>query len=112
MLIPRGDNFDVFYPVWFSEGKAVLFSEIEVGKSSRSRLMVWNEQYPLTAHVIRNGSFGTHADFSPDGNWIVYEDEISSRTDYDIYLLKSDGTGPITAITDSRAMDFDPVWRP
>ena len=110
-LIHRGDAFWDFYPDWSPDGKTIIFSE-KPDDLSRSRLMVWGYQSPLTAVTLRNGGFGMHDDYSQDGSWLVYEDELASRLDYDIYIIKSDGTGAIINLTDNPAMDFDPVWRP
>jgi Tol biopolymer transport system component len=61
------------------------------------------------------GANGTHGDYSPDGAWVAYESKDSqnnTREDYDIYIVKADGTGAIIRLTDAPSMEFDPAWRP
>jgi Tol biopolymer transport system component len=56
-----------------------------------------------------------HGAYSPDGAWVAYEskdNEDSSRLDYDIFLVKADGTGVVERLTDTPTMEFDPAWRP
>ena len=36
----------------------------------------------------------------------------TTRADYDIYLIKADGTGAIIRLTNAKSMEFDPAWRP
>jgi Tol biopolymer transport system component len=69
----------------------------------------------LNVDHLMTGVNGTNGDYSPDGAWVVYESkdyQDSSRQDYDIYLVRSDGTGEIVRLTKALTMEFDPAWRP
>ena len=114
-LIHRGSTLWNSQPVWSPDGKTILFSE-----TSGNQLLGWmmrfdfEHQSEKVVH-LRMETYGTHGDYSPDGIWVAYESldiQDSERVDYDIYLIKADGTGPISRLTNTRRMEFDPAWRP
>jgi serine/threonine protein kinase/Tol biopolymer transport system component len=114
-LIHRGDQLWNFLPDWSPDGKTILFSETN-GDQELGWLMRFDYEHKTSDAVhLRTGTYGTYGDYSPDGLWVAYEglDLVNSaRMDYDIYLIKSDGTGPITRLTNDPTMEFDPAWRP
>ena len=115
LLIPRGDLFWNVLPEWSADGKTILFSETK-GNQALGWLMRFNyENQTIDAVHMRAGTYGTHGDFSPDGSMVVYESTDlvdTTRADYDIYLIKADGTGAIIRLTNAKSMEFDPAWRP
>jgi Tol biopolymer transport system component len=115
LLIHRGDLLWNFLPEWANDGKSILFSETN-GNQALGWLMQFDyENQTNDAVNMRAGTFGTHGNYSPDGSMVVFEsiDLVdTNRQNYDIYLIKSDGTGPLTRLTNSITMEFDPVWRP
>jgi serine/threonine protein kinase/Tol biopolymer transport system component len=113
LLIHRGSDLWNSLPDWSSDGKAILFSET-LGAQELGWLMRFDIQTLDVVH-LRTGASGTHGDTSADGAWVVYESKDSvdsSRQDYDIYRVKSDGTGAIIRLTSALSMEFDPAWRP
>jgi serine/threonine protein kinase len=52
----------------------------------------------------------SEAEYSPDGNWIVYQAWLTS-TDKDIYMMIANGVER-KQITDGKYQDFDPAWQP
>jgi Tol biopolymer transport system component len=48
--------------------------------------------------------------YSPDGNWIVFESNPGSPN-RDIYIMPASG-GEFQPLTADDGFDFDPVWRP
>jgi len=115
LLIPRGNLFWNFLSDWSSDGKTILFSETK-GNQALGWLMRFNyENQTVDSVHMRAGTYGTHGDFSPDGSMVVYESTDlvdTTRIDYDIYLIKADGTGAIIRLTNAKTMEFDPAWRP
>jgi len=115
LLIPRGNLLWNFLPDWSADGKAILFSETR-GNQLLGWLMRFDfENQAIDAVHMRAGTFGTHGDYSPDGSMVVYESTDlmdANRHDYDIYLIKADGAGAITRLTNAKTMEFDPAWRP
>jgi Tol biopolymer transport system component len=113
IFIRRGADLWNFLPDWSPDGDTILFSETQ-GAQQLGWLMLYNSQSTDTHH-LRSQAFGTHGNYSPDGLWVVYEtlDSVDlSRSDYDIYRIKADGSGPILRLTNTLFMEFDPVWRP
>jgi serine/threonine protein kinase len=114
-LIPRGSELWNFLPDWSPDGKTILFSETS-GAQELGWLMLFDYVNQTAAVVhLRMQAFGTQGDFSPDGTWVAYESKDSEdirRLDYDIYRTKADGLGPITRLTNTLTMEFDPAWRP
>jgi Tol biopolymer transport system component len=114
-LIHRGSTLWNSQPDWSPDGRTILFSE-----TSGGQLLGWlmgfdfEHQTEKIVH-LRMGTYGTHGDFSPDGIWVVYESldiQDSKREDYDLYLMRTDGTGPISRLTNTLKLEFDPAWRP
>lgn len=115
LLIHRGSELWNFLPDWSPDGKTIVFSETN-GDQQLGWLMLSNfENQPDNVMHLRMQAYGTHGDYSPDGLWITYESQDSqdeSRYDYDIYRVRSDGTGAIVRLTDARTMEFDAAWQP
>jgi serine/threonine protein kinase len=113
LLIHRGSDLWNFLPEWSPDGTTFLFSET-TGAQELGWMMRFDTR-TLEATHLRTGASGTNGDYSSDGVWVVYESkdsEDSSRSDYDIYLINIDGTGPIIRLTNALSMEFDPAWRP
>ena len=112
-LIHRGSVLWNSHPKWSPDGNSILFSETQ-GAQELGWLMHFDIQTLFAAH-LRVGASGTHGDYSPDGVWVAYESKDNqdpARQDYDIYRVRSDGTGEIVRLTSALTMEFDPAWRP
>jgi serine/threonine protein kinase len=112
-LIHRGADRWNSLPDWSPDGKTILFSET-MGAQELGWLMRFDSE-TLSVDHLRTGASGTHGDYSPDGAWVAYEskdNEDTNRQDFDIYLVRSDGTGAIVRLTNALTMEFDPAWRP
>lgn len=58
-----------------------------------------------------SGGFDYHANFSPDGKWIVFTSERNGLGKADLYRVRVDGTG-LEQLTDDPAMDDQGVLSP
>jgi len=115
LLIHRGNLLWNFLPHWSPVGNTILFSETTGDQELGWLMHIDYEHQTVEAVHLRSGAYGTHGDYSPDGSLVVYESkdiEDINRPDYDIYLVKADGTGAITRLTNAKSMEFDPAWRP
>jgi eukaryotic-like serine/threonine-protein kinase len=114
-LVHRDPTFWDFLPALSPDGRTIVFSETS-GAQKLGWLMLYIMDDPSANPTrLRMQALGTNAHFSPDGIWIVYEtldNQDGNRSDYDIYRIRSDGTGTIFRLTDSVSMEFDPAWRP
>ncbi len=107
-LIRSGGGFSDYLPAWSPDGSFILFSETNANGSSPSSLM----RFVLGAEKAETVSIPLQVvdvNFSPDGNWIVYE--TSGAENQDIYIDDLSGGTP-QRLTNSTTVDFDPAWRP
>jgi Tol biopolymer transport system component len=56
-----------------------------------------------------NNAYGTFPDWSPDGQWLVFQ--TNSDGDWNIYLININGTG-LRRLTDDQREDRRPAWSP
>lgn len=112
-LILRGSELWNFIPAMHPDGASILLGET-LGNQQLGWLMVYDLETTKMVH-LRSPAFGTNGDYSPDGNWVVYESKDSEdleRLDYDIYCIRSDGLGAIQRLTNLTSMQFDVSWQP
>jgi eukaryotic-like serine/threonine-protein kinase len=111
-LLPRGTELWNFLPAWSTDGTTILFSETQ-GAQALGWIMRYNILTTNVSH-LRAAALGTHGDYSPDGQWVIYESidsKHANRIDYDIYYIKADGSGAIIRLNNDLTMEFDPAWR-
>lgn len=72
----------------------------------------------LTPTYYNPGGYliGSNPDVSPDGTRVVFsakvgEDSYSSVPTFDLFVANTDGSG-VTRLTDTPALELDPVWSP
>ncbi|HTX89712.1 MAG TPA: protein kinase [Anaerolineales bacterium] len=115
-LVRRDPSYWEFLPTWSPDGKTILFSETK-GAQSLGWLMSYDFQNRETAEAIyfRTGAYANHADYSPDGQWIVVEGlDVSQQKNkaFSIFLMAAaPGNYPTFLVGDSQT-NFGPAWRP
>jgi Tol biopolymer transport system component len=62
------------------------------------------------SRVSANQAPMREGDYSPDGNWIVFEG-YPDGVNHDIYIMTAGGTS-LLQLTTSESFDFDPAWSP
>ncbi len=105
----QGPNLIFTRPSWSPDGKMLIYTEYVVeGSVPRVFLSPYTpdefDQFRLSNMPMRD------AVYSPDGYWIVFEGWAVGGN-HDVYIMTSTGVG-VTALTDDRQLDFDPVWKP
>jgi Tol biopolymer transport system component len=100
------------YPVWSPDGREILFTQDIPGET-----LPWLAKAGVGAEDTRgvqlyndNGAPMRKAKYSPDGQWIVMEAWLFGEN-HDIFMLLFNGMS-LQRLTDDRALDFDPDWRP
>jgi Tol biopolymer transport system component len=111
----RGSEFAYSIPRYSPDGEALIFLKSinppdknvlpELAGSNIADLGL-KEFYVATSDKV-----GTirEADYSPDGNWVVFVSW--PGLNYDIYIMTANGSDQ-RQVTSDPAIDFDPAWRP
>jgi Tol biopolymer transport system component len=107
-----GQAFWDYLPVWSPDGTTILFSERDSQLVSRAWLMSirYEDRESKDPSRLDLPRPVEDVEYSPDGNWIVFEG-MDGEGNRDIYIITTSG-GNRTRITNDPSTDFDPTWRP
>jgi TolB protein len=97
---------DLGRPEWSPTGQQIIFTE-SLGDRNRAIYSIDPEGKTAPKVLVEQG-FNSGAQFSPDGQTIVY---YSVTTGSDILTIPSAG-GPITNLTHLSPEDYQPAWSP
>ena len=104
------EPFDDFAPAWSADGRRVVFvRDHETATTSTSSIVMANAGGRGMRTLLTATQIVQDPSFSPDGRFIVYEDD---RKDPDIYVLDLRSPGEPRRITPSDLADDAPVWSP
>lgn len=104
-----GSNAD-YLPAWSPDGLSIFFSESNseiTAPSSLRQFILGSEQTPQVLPIQQPV---VDVNFSPDGNWIVYESPHTRNIL--IYNLSGSTLPQPLRLVDDNTTDFDPAWRP
>jgi serine/threonine protein kinase/Tol biopolymer transport system component len=109
-------DLDDYWPNWSPDGDLIIFSRTTispaipflVGLNVDDRTSGKETRIPPLGSPDRGPIAG--ANFSADGNWIVYEGWPDGRN-HDIFLMDIEGENSLRLTTDP-GFDFNPAWRP
>ncbi len=110
--VPIDDLFfsrRVASPAWSPDGKTVAFTTNLTG---RNNLWLVNSQggWPLQLTVSEDRQDG--ATFSPDGKWILYQQDFGGHEYYDIFAVPSGGGAPVNLTNTPDISETDPIFSP
>jgi Tol biopolymer transport system component len=96
-----GDESEV---AWSPDGRRIVFT-VRGGESSTIHVI---EASGGTPRALADNAL--NPEWSPDGRWIAYSaPDPSDRTDYDIWVMRPDGSHPRDVI-DATPTDWSPGW--
>jgi Tol biopolymer transport system component len=106
-------------PSWSPDGKNLVYwiggNADQVGKDAKPKgnhLAIYNlasrEHHLLTKEP---GGYDAYAQWSPDGQWIAFHRKGNSRGEWNIWMIRPDGT-EATQLTTGRLESTYPSWSP
>lgn len=106
---------DLFYtrsvsgPSWSPDGKQIAFTTNLTG-----RLNLWKVPssggWPI--QLSQSDDREVAADWSPDGKWILYQQDKGGGEIYDIYAIPADGGESINLTRTNDISETNPLWSP
>lgn len=96
-------------PDWSPDGEWLVFASDSAGTYDIYRISAAGGEVEVLVDTI--GGDRSPA-YSPDGEWIVFYSDMVEESNYDIFIVRADGTGDIIQVTDDPEWDTTPSWRP
>jgi dipeptidyl aminopeptidase/acylaminoacyl peptidase len=110
--IPIDDLFfsrNITDPAWSPDGKEIVFSTNLTG-----RLNLWKVAagggWPVQLTVSDDRQLGSM--FSPDGRWIVWQEDHAGKEAYDVYVVPAGGGAVVNVTNTPNVSETDPLFSP
>jgi dipeptidyl aminopeptidase/acylaminoacyl peptidase len=110
--VPIDDLFfsrRVSSPAWSPDGKTVVFTTNLTGRNNLW-LVPSGGGWPLQLTVSDDRQDG--AMYSPDGKWVVYQQDFGGHEYYDIFAVPSGGGAPVNLTNTADISETDPAFSP
>lgn len=110
--VPIDDLFfsrRVSSPAWSPDGKTIVFTTNLTGRNNLWRVPAAGG-WPLQLTVSDDRQDGST--FSPDGKWIVYQQDFGGSEYYDIFAVPSGGGAPVNLTNTPEISETDPRFAP
>lgn len=96
-------------PDWSPDGEWIVFTTDAGGTRDVYRVSTADgDPEPL---VVTPGGDQSPS-YSPDGEWLVFYSDANEEDNYDIFIVRADGSGDLIQVTDDPEWDTTPSWRP
>lgn len=98
------ENTNSGFPTWSPDGKSIVYSQ-------DAHLVVWDLASGLRRNLtMPGGQRDTFPQWSPKGDWIAFSSDRLSDEDFNLYLIRPDGSG-LRRLTD-KSGDSHCSWSP
>jgi serine/threonine protein kinase len=101
-------NYHNSFPRWSPDGKMLVITRWGEGVSGAPWLVVILDEPGAVTVNVTLGTPMAEADYSPDGNWLVFSGWPDSNFHH-LYIITPNGVGR-QQLTNEDANDFDPSW--
>lgn len=115
-MIPVGDYYSRYIPKWSPDGKKIALLKYYLDQDDASRpvseLLVIDSEGTNLQTIVGNLNFLFDAEWSPDGNKLVYSSLVDNIYDDDIYVINADGSNKKNLTNNPVKIDNQPTWSP
>lgn len=96
---------DLKTPAYSPDGERIVFSAVY--PDHHSELRIFDRATGKSAVIVTTSSPENYPQWSPDGNWIAFHQEVNGK--WDIFKVRPDGSD-LTNLTNDPSSDSIPVW--
>lgn len=96
---------DLKTPAYSPDGQRIVFSAVY--PDHHSELRIFDRATGKAAVIVTTSSPENYPQWSPDGNWIAFHQEVNGK--WDIFKVRPDGSD-LTNLTNDPSSDSVPVW--
>lgn len=96
---------DLKTPAYSPDGERIVFSAVY--PDHHSELRIFDRATGKSAVIVTTSSPENYPQWSPDGNWIAFHQEVNGK--WDIFKVRPDGSD-LTNLTNDPSSDSVPVW--
>lgn len=95
-------------PVWSPDGRYIAYRVIE---ENIHDIKVVDMETGETTNLTDDADLDIEPDWSPDSEWITFGSLRQGEPNFDIFIMRRDGTG-VRRLTDDPTKESNPVWAP
>lgn len=107
VIVAEPGVYDV-EPVFSPDGRSIVYRAIIEGQHD---IWVVDLENGAQTNLTDDSDLDIEPDWSPDGEWIAFGSLRSGEPNFDLYVMRQDGSD-VRRLTDDPAKEANPVWAP